>query len=86
MVVPFAVLLHLHRAYFAQAMTEYPADPIGCPYGKSVVAAYTSACVVLEDTRAQFLKKPLLCARIWQIWTFTFAAAVRDPLICLVAE
>ncbi|KAF8180107.1 hypothetical protein BJ912DRAFT_855397 [Pholiota molesta] len=70
------MLLFLHRAYFAQAMTEYGDNPLSSPYSQSVTAAYSSACVVLQDTKAQFLKKPFLCARIWRIWTFTFSAAV----------
>lgn len=74
---PAAVLLFLHRAYFAQAMMEHGDNPLSSPYSQSVVAAYSSACVVLQDTKDQFLKKPFLCARIWRIWSFTFSAAVR---------
>ncbi|KAF8958939.1 hypothetical protein BDZ97DRAFT_1428180 [Flammula alnicola] len=70
------MLLFLHRAYFAQAMTEHPDNPLSSPCSQSVTAAYSSACIVLQDTRAQFLKKPLLCARVWRIWSFTFSAAV----------
>ncbi|TFK31500.1 hypothetical protein BDQ12DRAFT_618804 [Crucibulum laeve] len=70
------MLLFLHRAYFAQAMAEHPANPLNSPYGQSVFAAYSSACHVLRDTREQFMKKPLLCSRIWRMWTFSFTAAV----------
>ncbi|EDR10520.1 uncharacterized protein LACBIDRAFT_317008 [Laccaria bicolor S238N-H82] len=70
------MLLFLHRAYFAQAMTEYPMNPLQSPYGQSVKAAYSSACIVLQDTRSQFSRKPVLCARVWRIWSFTFSAAV----------
>ncbi|PPQ92520.1 hypothetical protein CVT25_010353 [Psilocybe cyanescens] len=70
------MLLFLHRSYFAQAMTEHPDNPLNSQYSQSVHAAYSSACTVLEDTRSQFMKKPLLCARIWRIWSFTFSAAV----------
>uniref|UniRef100_A0A8H8CI67 Xylanolytic transcriptional activator regulatory domain-containing protein n=1 Tax=Psilocybe cubensis TaxID=181762 RepID=A0A8H8CI67_PSICU len=70
------MLLFLHRSYFAQAMTEHPDNPLNSKYSQSVHAAYSSACIVLQDTRAQFMKKPLLCSRIWRIWSFTFSAAV----------
>lgn len=70
------VQLFLHRACFTQAMMDYPSDPLSSPYGHSVRAAYTSACVVLEDTRAQYYKKPALSSRIWRIWSFAFTAAV----------
>ncbi|KAK7461100.1 hypothetical protein VKT23_009029 [Stygiomarasmius scandens] len=70
------MLMYLHRAYFTQAMTEYPSNPLLSPYRKSVIAAYESACSVLDDTRVQFAKKPDLCARVWRIWSFAFTAAV----------
>lgn len=70
------VLLFLHRGFFAQAMTENPRNPLEASCGQSVLAAYSSACVVLEDTKMQFLKKPLLCARVWRIWSLAFSAAV----------
>ncbi|KDR74952.1 hypothetical protein GALMADRAFT_249900 [Galerina marginata CBS 339.88] len=70
------MLMFLHRAHFAQAMTEYPNNPLHSPYSQSVSAAYSSACSVLQDTRAQFIKKPLLCARIWRMWSLAFSAAV----------
>ncbi|KAK0484537.1 hypothetical protein IW261DRAFT_1457256 [Armillaria novae-zelandiae] len=70
------MLLFLHRAFFTQAMTEYPTNPLLSPHAKSVITAYQSACVVLQDTRIQFMKKPLLCTRVWRIWSLAFTAAV----------
>ncbi|KAK1227718.1 hypothetical protein PQX77_009269 [Marasmius sp. AFHP31] len=70
------MLLYLHRAFFLQAMTDYPENPLLSPYGKSVTTAYHSACVILDDTRSQYTKTPLLTARVWRIWSFAFAAAV----------
>jgi hypothetical protein len=80
----FLVLLFLHRAHFAQAMMENPADPLAGPHGRSVTAAYQSACVILDDTRAQFEKQPMLCARIWRIWTHAFSAAVSELYVISV--
>jgi hypothetical protein len=70
------MLLYLHRGFFTQAMTEHPSNALLSPYRKSVVAAYQSACAVLDDTCIQFKRKPRLCARIWRIWSFAFSAAV----------
>ncbi|KAF8802362.1 hypothetical protein BYT27DRAFT_7173121 [Phlegmacium glaucopus] len=70
------MLLFLHRAYFAEAMTENPDNPMNSPYSQSITAAYSSACVVLQDSKTQFMRKPLLCARVWRIWPFTFSAAM----------
>ncbi|KAJ8486803.1 hypothetical protein ONZ45_g14557 [Pleurotus djamor] len=58
------------------AVTDNPDDPLKSSYAESVSAAYHSACVVLEDTQSQFGKKPLLCARIWRIWSYAFSAAI----------
>ncbi|KAF8653676.1 hypothetical protein AX16_003827 [Volvariella volvacea WC 439] len=70
------MLLFLHRGFFAQAWTENPANPLQSRNSRSVTAAYNSACVVLRDTRSQFSKQPLLCARIWRIWSYAFSAAI----------
>ncbi|KAF7440022.1 hypothetical protein PC9H_000363 [Pleurotus ostreatus] len=70
------ILLFLHRGFFAQAMAENTDNPLRTTYGESVTAAYQSACVVLEDTRVQFMKKPTLCARVWRIWSLAFSAAI----------
>ena len=76
LMVPRLVLLFLHRGFFAQAMAENTDNPLRTTYGESVTAAYQSTCVVLEDTRVQFMKKPTLCARVWRIWSLAFSAAV----------
>ncbi|KAH7869540.1 uncharacterized protein C8R40DRAFT_739420 [Lentinula edodes] len=70
------MLLYLHRPSFSLAMTEHTANPLMSPYGKSVLTAYHAACAVLDDTRIQYQKKPLLVCRVWQIWSFAFSAAV----------
>ncbi|KAF8830284.1 hypothetical protein HHX47_DHR2000523 [Lentinula edodes] len=59
-------------------MTEHAANPLISPYGKSVLTAYHAACAVLDDTRIQYQKKPLLVCRVWQIWSFAFSAAVSS--------
>ncbi len=78
-----AVLLFLHRAFFAQALVENPMDPLSGRLGPSAAAAYHSSVIVIQDTEHQFMKKPILCARIWQIWTFAFTAAVSS-FLCVI--
>ncbi|KAF9530528.1 hypothetical protein CPB83DRAFT_850478 [Crepidotus variabilis] len=70
------MLMFLHRAHFAQAMLENPENPLKGPHSQSVHAAYSSACVVLRDTREQFSKNPSLTSRIWMVWSFAFTATV----------
>ncbi|KAF9034692.1 hypothetical protein BDZ89DRAFT_1062420 [Hymenopellis radicata] len=59
------ILLYLHRAFFTQAMTEYPADPC------------QSACIVLEDTRPALCAR---IWRIWSL-AFTAAVVVGTVAI-----
>jgi len=70
------LLMFLHRGFFAEAMSDNPLDPLQSPYGQSVLAAYSSACAVLDDTKSQYFNKPLLCARVWRIWSLAFSAAI----------
>jgi hypothetical protein len=44
-------LLYLHRAYFARAVTDHPDDPLGSPFGTSVIAAYRSAWSLIALVR-----------------------------------
>ncbi|KDQ50937.1 hypothetical protein JAAARDRAFT_543076 [Jaapia argillacea MUCL 33604] len=70
------ILMYLHRGFFAQAITDCPENPLKSTYSRSFLAAYRAACVVLESTVEQFAAQPLLCTRIWRIWSFSFSASV----------
>ncbi|KAG6906781.1 hypothetical protein DXG01_012146 [Tephrocybe rancida] len=70
------LLMFLHRGSFAQAMSDNAIDPLQSPYHASVLAAYTSACLILEDTRSQYFKRPHLVSRVWRIWSLAFSASV----------
>ncbi|KIJ20777.1 hypothetical protein PAXINDRAFT_165615 [Paxillus involutus ATCC 200175] len=69
-------LLYLHRSYFARAVTDHPKDPLGSPYGSSVIAAYRSAgsLVALMRNLHTQLKEP--SERIWFLWTHMFSCAI----------
>ena len=58
-------LLYLHRSFFARAISDHPKDPLGSPYGTSVIAAYRSAgsLVALMRNLHSQLKEP--SERIW---------------------
>lgn len=70
------LLMFLHRGFFAHAMSENSVDPLSSTYGHSVLVAYSSACTVLDDTKAQYQENPMLCPRIWRMWSLAFSAAV----------
>ncbi|KAH6916246.1 fungal-specific transcription factor domain-containing protein [Coprinopsis sp. MPI-PUGE-AT-0042] len=69
-------LLYLHRSFFARAMSDHPKDPLGSPYGTSVIAAYRSAgsLVALMRNLHNQLKEP--SERMWFLWTHMFSCAI----------
>ncbi|KAF8074759.1 fungal-specific transcription factor domain-containing protein [Lyophyllum atratum] len=69
-------LLYLHRSFFARAISDHPKDPLGSPYGTSVIAAYRSAgsLVALMRNLHTQLKEP--SERIWFLWTHMFSCAI----------
>jgi hypothetical protein len=69
-------LLYLHRSFFARAISDHPKDPLGSPYGTSVIAAYRSAgsLVALMRNLHTQLKEP--SERMWFLWTHMFSCAV----------
>ncbi|KAF9233911.1 hypothetical protein BU15DRAFT_90182 [Melanogaster broomeanus] len=69
-------LLFLHRGFFAQALTDFPWDPLRSPLRQSFLTAYQCASVILRVTRDHFAEQPVLCARVWRIWSFAFSAGL----------
>ncbi|KAF4569974.1 hypothetical protein EYR40_008957 [Pleurotus pulmonarius] len=69
-------LLYLHRSFFARAVSDHPKDPLGSPYGTSVIAAYRSAgsLVALMRNLHTQLKEP--SERMWFLWTHMFSCAI----------
>ncbi|KIM44896.1 hypothetical protein M413DRAFT_442869 [Hebeloma cylindrosporum] len=69
-------LLYLHRSFFARAISDHPKDPLGSPYGTSVIAAYRSAgslVAMMRNLHTQ-LKEP--SERIWFLWTHMFSCSI----------
>jgi len=69
-------LLYLHRSFFARAISDHPKDPLGSPYGTSVIAAYRSAGSLVAMMRNLYtqLKEP--SERMWFLWTHMFSCAI----------
>jgi hypothetical protein len=76
-----ADVLYLHRGYFTRAMTDHTRDPLGSPYGESVMAAHRSASIYIAMMRNLYtqLKEP--SERLWFLWTHVFSCAVRHCLL-----
>ncbi|RDB15770.1 putative transcriptional regulatory protein C1F7.11c [Hypsizygus marmoreus] len=69
-------LFYMHRGYFAQAMEDNPADPMGSKYAPSVLAAYTSACSFVGLIESLFKQHPVLTERMWFLFTHVFSCAI----------
>ncbi|KAF9078131.1 fungal-specific transcription factor domain-containing protein [Rhodocollybia butyracea] len=69
-------LLYLHRSFFARALTDHPKDPLGSPYGTSVIAAYRSAGSLVALMRNLHSQLKDLSERIWFLWTHMFSCAI----------
>ncbi|KAG2366345.1 hypothetical protein BDR07DRAFT_1449403 [Suillus spraguei] len=69
-------LMYLHRGFFAQAMGDFPLDPLRSPVGRSFMVAYQCASALVTVTMNQYKQQPVLCSRVWRIWSHTFSAAV----------
>ncbi|KAI0044511.1 hypothetical protein FA95DRAFT_1522724, partial [Auriscalpium vulgare] len=69
-------LLYMHRSFFARALSDHPKDPLGSPYGTSVIAAYRSAgslIALMRNLHSQ-LREPM--ERMWFLWTHMFSCAI----------
>lgn len=70
-------LLNLHRAYFAQALQESPADLQRHRYLPSVVAIYRSSWRLIRGLALTWMVIPKFLARVNLAWSHGLSAAVR---------
>lgn len=69
-------LLYVHRCFFAQALADFPRDPLRSQYALSFLAGYRSACALIATLREQFSINPVQIARFWVLWTHAFSSTV----------
>lgn len=72
----FAVLLYIHRSFFAQAIIDEPSNPLKSTYAPSFLAAYRASTQILHAIRDQYALFPSACARWWVMWSYAFSASV----------
>ncbi|KAG9123487.1 hypothetical protein FRC07_014877 [Ceratobasidium sp. 392] len=73
--VPETILIHLHRSFFARALSESPEDPLKSRYADSVVAIHSSVLRHLEAVKSLFSLLPDLAMRFWLFWSHSFSGA-----------
>ncbi|KAG7093834.1 hypothetical protein E1B28_007473 [Marasmius oreades] len=69
-------LFYMHRGFFARALEDSPADPMGSKYAPSVLAAYTSACSFVGLIGSLFKQHPALTERMWFLFTHVFSCSI----------
>ncbi|CEL61942.1 putative transcriptional regulatory protein C1F7,11c OS=Schizosaccharomyces pombe (strain 972 / ATCC 24843) GN=SPAC1F7.11c PE=4 SV=1 [Rhizoctonia solani AG-1 IB] len=67
--VPETILMHLHRSFFARAISESPDDPLQSRYAESVIAIHEAVSAV----RNLFNLLPDLTMRFWLYWSHAFS-------------
>ncbi|KAH7868571.1 fungal-specific transcription factor domain-containing protein [Lentinula edodes] len=75
------VVMHVHRAFFAQALLQSPSDPLGTVYAPSFLAAYQIASTMVHLNVKNFYKYPNVLSRYWEIWTGLLSAGIILGLI-----
>jgi hypothetical protein len=66
----------MHRGFFARALSDHAKDPLGSPYGSSVIAAYRSAGSLIALMRNLHSQLQEQMERMWFLWTHMFSCAV----------
>ncbi|KAF8558874.1 hypothetical protein OG21DRAFT_1404117 [Imleria badia] len=69
-------MLYIHRSFFAQAMLDFPSNPLRSPFAPSFLAAYRCASAIIKTTAMNFQKYPELFSRFWTIWNHLLSAAI----------
>ncbi|SGY55414.1 BQ5605_C006g04020 [Microbotryum silenes-dioicae] len=70
-------MLYLHKAPFAQALIDYPDEPLEAPWSASVLAVILEAGPYMTQiTKSWSELDPVLAPRWWHIYFHTFATTV----------
>ncbi|KAG6890157.1 hypothetical protein C0992_002962 [Termitomyces sp. T32_za158] len=69
-------MIYLHRSFFAQAMLDYPTNPLLSPFAPSFLTAFRSASVIIRASAHQFDRCAEMAMRVWFLMYHTFSAAI----------
>ncbi|KAF7316503.1 hypothetical protein MIND_00169400 [Mycena indigotica] len=69
-------MLYIHRSFYAQALLDFPTNPLRSPFATSFLTAYRSASVLIKATAYQFDRSAEMAMRVWFLLHHTFSAAV----------
>ncbi|KAJ7064790.1 fungal-specific transcription factor domain-containing protein [Mycena amicta] len=69
-------MLYIHRSFYAQALLDFPTNPLRSPFATSFLTAYRSASVLIKATAYQYDRSAEMAMRVWFLLHHTFSAAV----------
>ncbi|KZP26815.1 hypothetical protein FIBSPDRAFT_731829 [Athelia psychrophila] len=69
-------MLYLHKSFFAQALMDYPENPLLSRYAPSFLAVSTCASTIIRTSVQHYEKVPEFCLRLWTMWSHLFSAAI----------
>ncbi|KAJ8094760.1 hypothetical protein PM082_010766 [Marasmius tenuissimus] len=69
-------LLYLHRSFFAQALKEDPANPLGHRYASSLVATHRSACRLISSLKCLYPNHSEMAQTSWFFWSGVFSSCI----------
>ncbi|KAH7879364.1 fungal-specific transcription factor domain-containing protein [Lentinula edodes] len=75
------VIIHIHRAFFAQVLLQSPSDPLNSIYAPSFLAAYRTSSMMVHLNVKHFYKYSEILSRYWEIWTGLLSAGIILGLI-----
>ncbi|KIK66638.1 hypothetical protein GYMLUDRAFT_218069 [Collybiopsis luxurians FD-317 M1] len=78
-----AVILYIHRAFFAQAMLQSPLNPSESVYAPSFLAAYRAASRIVYVNVQYFYNYSEILLRFWTLWTGILSAAIVLGMIVI---
>ncbi|EAU81161.2 hypothetical protein CC1G_10448 [Coprinopsis cinerea okayama7 len=71
-----AVMIYLHRSFFAQAVLDHPSNPLLSTFAPSFLTAYRCASVIIKASVHHFDRCASMAKRVWFLLYHTFSAAV----------
>ncbi|KIM82925.1 hypothetical protein PILCRDRAFT_783847 [Piloderma croceum F 1598] len=70
------VIMYMHRGFFARTIEDNVDDPLGSPYGPSVLAVYGISCSLVGMVESLFLQHPNLMERMWFLYIHIYSCAL----------
>ena len=77
----FVAMMYLHRSFFAQALLDYPTNPLLSPFAPSFLTAYRCASMIIKASAHLFERCADMAMRLWFLNYQTFSASVSHVLI-----